>query len=78
MTYSGIEIIHQLMGRFFSFWLPNVRKLSPRTISTYKDSCKSYLAYLKASYGVSASMVSIEHFSHDHVVGFIIIMTNWT
>lgn len=65
------DIIYRLMGKFSGYWLIEVRKLSSFTISAYRDSCRSYLRYLKETNGITASKVLLEHFSREFVAGFL-------
>lgn len=71
MPKKETELIHALMGRFFTIWLTGVRKLSARTVSSYRDSCRCYLKYLKETSGVSVSEVKLSHFSRENVTGFV-------
>lgn len=68
---DSTELIHRLMGRFIGYWLTEVRKVSPRTVSAYRDSCRSYLAWLKETAVVTAAKVKLEHFSSRNAADFI-------
>lgn len=46
------------------------RKVSPRTISTYRDSIRLYLGYLDSVHQVKPDTVEMEHFSLDYLSAF--------
>lgn len=59
-----------LMEKYFLSFMITQRKVSPRTISTYRDSIRLYLGYLDSVHQVKPDTVEMEHFSLDYLSAF--------
>jgi len=60
-----------LVTDYFGVYLKDVRRMSKGTIETYRYGLYSFVSYMCEHQNVSASLLSLEHFTRDNVKGFI-------
>lgn len=60
-----------LARSFLHEYMPKVRRLSPKTIESYKDSLNSYINFLGSECGVKRSDVSFEEFSRERLKAYV-------
>lgn len=46
------------------------KKVSPRTIATYRDSFALYIRFLNSEYGIHTAKIEMKHFSLDYLASF--------
>lgn len=59
-----------LLERYFLSYMITQKKVSPRTVATYRDSFTLYIRFLKSEYRIDTSKIEIEHFSLDYLAAF--------
>lgn len=59
-----------LLERYFLSYMLTQKKVSPRTISTYRDSFTLYIRFLNSEYDINAVKIELEHFSLDYLSAF--------
>lgn len=66
-------------GKFLNHELPEIRKKSPDTVSTYRISLNIYIDYLEAVKGMDRSKVCFNDFSKDNLKDYLLWSeTKWT
>lgn len=63
----------KVLGHFLSVYLPSQRNYSKNTISSYCDTFKLLLQYLRSSKGLSPERVTLKHLDRESVLLFL----NW-
>ena len=61
----------QYVRDYLTVNLPRIRRLSPRTVDSYRQSIAMYCLFLKEQSGIKFSKVSFEHVTRESVVKFI-------
>lgn len=56
---------------YFGSYLPNMRKSSPKTITTYKKAMEQFLDYLKEQNGVNLYQVTMSMINRKSVTGYL-------
>ena len=59
-----------LLEKYFLSHLINHKKVSPRTVSAYRDSFSIYLNYLSDEHKIPSDKIEIEHFSVNYLEDF--------
>lgn len=59
-----------LVQGYFVTYLMQQRRVSQKTIDSYRDAFKLYFIFLKEVYGISPEKVSIEYFGRDYILAF--------
>lgn len=67
---SETPSLQTLIQNYFLQRLMQQRKVSYQTVSSYKDTIRIYLQYLKNSYGLSATEADIQHFDLNYLQDF--------
>lgn len=63
-----------LIQSFFLRRLMQQRKVSEKTVSSYRDTFRIYLEFLKTMYGKSAEAVTIEYLSREYLQDFCVYL----
>ncbi|HBT66022.1 MAG TPA: integrase [Ruminococcaceae bacterium] len=63
----------KMLGSFLSVYLPSERNFSKNTISSYCDTFKLLLQYIKATKGLSPEKVTVKFLNRE----FILLFLNW-
>lgn len=63
----------QLLGRFLSEYLPSQRKFSTNTISSYCDTFRLFIAFLKSDKGIEPNQIKFNDVGRETVTSFL----NW-
>lgn len=59
-----------LLERYFLSYMITQKKVSPRTVSTYRDSFTLYIRFLNSEYRIDTAKIEIKHFSLDYLTAF--------
>lgn len=59
-----------LIEKYFLSYMMTQKKVSPCTISSYRDSFKLYIRYISSEFGVDPAKIEFEHFSLDYLISF--------
>ncbi len=63
----------QLLGRFLSEYLSGQRKFSTNTISSYCDTFRLFIAFLKSDKGIKPNQIKFNDFGRETITSFL----NW-
>lgn len=63
----------QLLGRFLSEYLPGQRKFSTNTISSYCDTFRLFIAFLKSDKGIKPNQIKFNDVGRETITSFL----NW-
>lgn len=70
MTQKETLTFAPLLERYFLSYMITQKKVSPRTVSTYRDSFTLYIRFLNSEYRIDTSKIEIKHFSLDYLTAF--------
>lgn len=62
--------LQALVQGYFVSYLMQQRRVSQKTIDSYRDAFKLYFLFLKDAYGINPENVSIEYFGRDYILAF--------
>lgn len=65
-----------LLEKYFLSYMISQRKMSPQTISSYRDSFTLYLGFISCVYHVKPDDIEMKHFSIDHLNAFAEYLEN--
>lgn len=65
-----------LLEKYFLSYMMSQRKMSPQTISSYRDSFTLYLRFISSVYHVKPDDIEMQHFSIDHLSAFAKYLEN--
>jgi site-specific recombinase XerD len=68
---SSLSDFSALLQRFFLEWLMQQKNVSPRTISSYRDTFKLLLRYMQDCLGKSAAAITLHDLDTKLVLGFL-------
>lgn len=68
---AEISKFHKQISKYFTYYLPIIRNMSPRTIDTYRDSLRIYIKWVAVSRGLKFERINEEHFTMQMVNEFI-------
>lgn len=63
----------QMLGNYLSTYLPGQRKFSPNTISSYCDTFRLFISFLKSEKGIGPNQIKFTDIGKETVVSFL----NW-
>lgn len=59
------------LKEFFTSYLPAVRKMSPHTVSSYRDAMNLYFTFLDRAYGIQLRNAVCDDFCQEKIVNFM-------
>jgi site-specific recombinase XerD len=65
------NLFAKLVSDFLGFYLPAQRNYSKNTISSYCDTFKVFLQYMKTEHNLTSDRVQIDAFNHNEIVSFL-------
>lgn len=70
MNKNGSLTFAILLERYFLSYMITQKKVSPRTVATYRDSFTLYIRFLNSEYRINTAKIEIKHFSLDYLTTF--------
>lgn len=60
-----------LIHKFFQYYLPHIKGVSPHTIKAYRDNFKLFLPFAAKYYGIKISSLRVEHICSELILAFL-------
>jgi site-specific recombinase XerD len=73
---KGTPDFWQLARSFLHEYMPKARRLSPKTVASYKDSLNSFISYLSEECHVPRQKISFDEFERERLKAYITCMTD--